>query len=250
MSTLLFLLLASADGGTLGGQVYETIKSSVVLIEERNDTGEVIGGGTGFFVSADGLLVTNHHVANDAEHLTAVLADGSKQAIVGLYVADETVDVAILRVAARPEPYPFLQLRRSTDVQPGMPVFVVGSPSALGWSLSEGILSAIRDGMPEQHKSKLKGRILQFTAPIARGSSGSPIVDSDARVIGIVHSKTVDANIGFGAPSEAIEKHLPKPDAKPLLLGSARYRTRNILISAGVLLVVAALLILTRRSTR
>ncbi|MCX7969383.1 MAG: serine protease, partial [Armatimonadetes bacterium] len=134
-----------------------------------------IAQGSGFLISSDGKIVTNFHVV---EGKTAVLArrpDGSFLAITGVLAIDEANDLVILKADGRN--LPFVSLGDSDAVKVGEAICVIGSPMALEGTVSTGIVSAIRE---------LKGgrKLLQITAPISKGSNGSPVFNRKGEVIG------------------------------------------------------------------
>jgi len=151
-------------------------RDAVVLIEVFDNGGNEITTGSGFFISADGLLVTNYHVIGKASKAVAKTASGDLT-IKGAVVLDQENDLVLLTVDGSKLPY--LILGSSENVEPGDHIAVIGSPLGLEASLSEGIISATRKQADE------KIGWLQITAPISPGSSGSPVLNSAGKVIGI-----------------------------------------------------------------
>ena len=129
--------------------------------------------GTGFFIRPDGWAVTNHHVVEDASVVRAKTSTGetfSSQRI--LFPRDDT-DVAYVKFAVSGVPY--LKSTNIDHLAEGERVLVIGNPNGLEGSVSDGIISAFRKG----------GDLIQITAPISPGSSGSPVLNEDGKVIGI-----------------------------------------------------------------
>lgn len=179
-------LLYAADTAAL----FRAWGPSVVTLETVDLVGRRQGSGTGFFISADGLLVTNAHVV-DAQVSRALLADGSAVEVEGLVAIDEEADVAILKVAGGG--YVPFTLRTGVTSAVGDPIVVIGSPSGLDQTVTDGKISAVRpDGLApaERHEGDevAHASLLQITANIAPGSSGSPVLDPDGRVIGVAQS--------------------------------------------------------------
>ena len=130
------------------------------------------------------------------------LKSGEMYDQVELIASDERRDVAALRIAATG--LPVLPIGNSANAASGATVFVVSNAVGLPWTASSGILSAARmaDDVPGAGNGY---RILQFTAPLAPGSSGGVLVDADARMLGIVvGSFSVGQNVNFAVPVDSI----------------------------------------------
>ena len=162
-----------------------------------------IGGGTAFFVSSDGLLMTNKHVVSDpSAQYTVLLNDGRKLAatVVG---RDPMNDIALLKVDG--SGFPFLTLAESEPVL-GQSVIAIGN--ALGEfrnTVSVGVVSGLqRDilaGNPAIGQAEHLSRILQTDAAINEGNSGGPLLDRSGAVIGMSTAVATNAqNIGFAIP--------------------------------------------------
>lgn len=232
---------ASASNNDLA-DLAERAKPSVVLLTVEDTTGRKIGTGTGFFVSADGRIVTNHHVITEASRVTATLADGSRRAVLGLLVEDAEKDIAILK--AEGEGTPALSLGDSRGVKPGDEVVVIGSPRGLSGTLSIGIVSAIREhgiddqDLPGAEKPRSWG--IQITAPISPGSSGSPVMTRDGEVIAVAVGTYNDAqSLNFGVPIEVtrglLDRIGPKAPVRPFEGNSQESVLKNLLISAAAI---------------
>jgi serine protease Do len=157
--------------------------------------------GSGFFISADGYVVTNNHVIEGAEDITVALSDGRdfQAVIVG---TDPETDLALLRVEAD-APFAFVDLERDLDIRVGDWVVAMGNPFGLGGSATTGIISAMgRQIGPAQAYTDF----LQTDASINRGNSGGPMFDLDGNVVGVnsaILSPTGgNVGIGFAIPSD------------------------------------------------
>ena len=160
---------------------------------------EVRGAGSGFIISEDGYIVTNHHVIDDADKIEAVMNDGTR------YVAtvkgiDSKTDIALLKIDAD-EPLPYVSFGDSDAAEIGDWVVAVGNQFGLGGSATAGIISArgrdIQAGPFDD--------FLQIDAPINRGNSGGPLFNTGGKVIGIntaIFSPSGgNVGIGFAIPS-------------------------------------------------
>ncbi|MEM9595374.1 MAG: trypsin-like peptidase domain-containing protein [Acidobacteriota bacterium] len=180
-------------------------EGSVALLEVLDAAGTSVGNGTGFFIEG-GLLVTNRHVVDGVVSLRAVLADGRVLDVVGIRSSTEADDLALLEVSFDGDPPPPLDLWRGS-VEVGERVAVLGSPKGFAGTLSTGIVSALRpDGIDSGDGAGTTGNpLFQITASISPGSSGSPVMNLEGRVIGVVVSQYLGAqNLNFAVPSSAV----------------------------------------------
>lgn len=174
-------------------------KPSIVVIKSkgRSDGKEALG--TGFFISKDGLLVTNYHVIGEGKKITLETADGKEIDIASVYAFDRENDLAILK-AVNPSGS-FLAISDSSTFQDGTSVVAVGNPQGLKHSVVSGVISG---------KREIDGReMLQVAIPIEPGNSGGPIVNLEGKVLGILTIKSlVTNNLGFAIPAEQLNKLL------------------------------------------
>jgi serine protease Do len=137
------------------------------------------GEGSGFIVSADGLIVTNAHVAGGADKITISLDDGSELPAT-LKGIDEKTDLALLKVEAG-KPLPYVTFGDSAKVRVGEAVVAVGNPFGLGGTVTAGIVSATG----REIGSGPYDDFLQIDAPINRGNSGGPTFNLRGEVVGV-----------------------------------------------------------------
>ncbi|MEM0907954.1 MAG: Do family serine endopeptidase [Pseudomonadota bacterium] len=156
--------------------------------------------GSGFVMSADGVVITNNHVIKDADEVIVNFADGEKLTaeIVG---RDPKTDIAVLRVT--PEvPLKPLEFAPSEQLRVGDWVMAIGNPFGLGGTVTVGIISARNRNLD----SGPYDNYLQTDAAINRGNSGGPLFDMAGNVVGIntaIISPTGGSiGIGFAIPSE------------------------------------------------
>src|SRR4029078_4533254 len=197
---LLFLLTpapltASQD---LLPDLVRRIKPSAVAIETFDSRGEKLSRGSAFFVEAD-RIVTNRHVLEGAYRAEVHSSTGTVFPVRGVLAVDAEGDIALLKIdtpTAEIKPLPL----DKTSPQEGESVVVIGNPLGLEGSVTNGIVSAVRD-IPTF------GRIIQITAPISSGSSGSPVVNMQGQVIGIATLQiTGGQSVNFAIPSERISQ--------------------------------------------
>jgi serine protease Do len=181
------------------------------------------GQGSGFFLTAEGLVATNAHVVEDARRIAVVLPDG-RQVAARVVGSDSATDLAVLRVEA-PGPFRAVRWGDPDSLSPGAWVIAVGNPYGLGGSVSVGILSArgreIGSGPFDDY--------LQTDAAINRGNSGGPMFDVEGRVIGVntaILSPT-GGSVGIGF---AISAAVARPALEALAAGR-RFRRGFMAIS-------------------
>jgi hypothetical protein len=164
--------------------------------------------GSGFVVSADGRIVTNLHVIDGAREATIVLADGRELTHPDVMAVDEKRDLVVLRVAAKGlKPLP---LGDSSRVRAGDRVVAIGHPLGLSNTVSDGLVSAVREVSPGVS-------VLQLSAPISPGSSGGPLLDERGQVIGVsTMLSTRGQNLNFGLPVNALKPLMAETRATPL----------------------------------
>ena len=175
------------------------VQQAVVTIRTFNPEMEPVGLGTGFFINDQGTLITNHHVLSGAYAATVKTWDGETYSVVSVLAENKTVDLIELSVDIPVRQRRWLEV---TDTPPRIAdqVVVVGSPLGLEQTVSEGIVSAIRD-VPGV------GTIFQVSAPISRGSSGSPVVNGHGQVVGVISFQSQSGqNLNFAVASDNLIK--------------------------------------------
>ena len=190
--------LPSVQAQDLLPELVRRIKPSAVAIETFDARGEKLSRGSGFFIDTD-RVVTNRHVIDNAYRAEVHSYNGSIYQVKGVIAVDAEGDLALLKVDAPPNQVRPLLLDR-TSPQEGESVVVIGNPFGLEGSVTNGIVSAVRD-IPTF------GRIIQITAPISPGSSGSPVVNMQGQVIGVATLQiTGGQSVNFAIPSERISQ--------------------------------------------
>ena len=154
--------------------------------------------GSGFIISADGYVLTNHHVIEGTNKVTVHLADRREVAatIVG---SDPSTDVAVLKINAKN--LPVLAIGDSKNLKPGQWVVAIGSPFGFDRSVTAGIVSAL--GRPSIDGSQRYVPFIQTDVAINRGNSGGPLLNTRGEVIGI-NSQIFSNSGGYMGVSFAI----------------------------------------------
>jgi len=199
--------------------VYEKVAPSVVVVEVQGDAiaanlprglnfffrapdGRQIQPepeqGSGFIISSDGFILTNHHVVQnaDAGDITVTLKDGRKfpASLVG---RDDKSDLAVLKIAAGD--LPAVELGDSDAVRVGEFAFAIGAPFDLPYTFTVGVVSA--KGRTNLTNSPNYEEYIQTDASINPGNSGGPLVDLDGKVIGVnTLISGINRGLGFSVP--------------------------------------------------
>ncbi len=160
--------------------------------------------GSGFVISADGLIVTNNHVIAGADEINAIFSDGRtlRATLIG---TDEATDVAVLKVE-QDEPLPFVKFADSDAAEVGDWVMAIGNPFGFGGSVSVGIVSARNRDI----KSGNYDEYIQTDAAINSGNSGGPLFNLNGEVLGvntaIISPTGGSVGLGFSIPSNLVKQ--------------------------------------------
>jgi S1-C subfamily serine protease len=169
------------------------------VILTYNREGKILGQGSGFFINKEGDVITNYHVLQEANRAVIRTTDGRDYPIKKVLAEDTEGDLIRVSVDISEEAVsPLILATQLPEV--GERVIVIGTPLGLDKTVSDGIVSAVR-AMPKF------GNIIQVTAPISPGSSGSPVINMKGEVIGIATFFLVAGqNLNFAIPGERIAK--------------------------------------------
>ena len=163
---------------------------------------QAMSSGSGFFISADGYIVTNNHVVENATDIKVTLKDERelKAVVVG---RDEATDLAVIKVEGHN--FPFVNFENAAKPRVGDWVIAIGNPFGLGGTATAGIVSAYGRSIDNGPFVDY----IQIDAPINRGNSGGPTFDIYGRVIGvntaIFSPSGGSVGIGFAIPSDVAE---------------------------------------------
>jgi serine protease Do len=157
--------------------------------------------GSGFFISADGFVVTTNHLVEHGKTIE-VVTDDNRTFSARLVGADAMTDIALLKVDG-PDPFPYVRMsERAARI--GEWVFAIGNPFGLGGTVTAGIVSARARDIKQANYNDF----IQIDAAINRGSSGGPTFDARGDVIGvnsaIFSPAGVSVGIGFAIPADTV----------------------------------------------
>jgi S1-C subfamily serine protease/tetratricopeptide (TPR) repeat protein len=218
-------------------ELYELVAPSVVTVIVKDEDGEQIGTGSGFFIeevllskrheglvnektsatfltafgipTQYGYVLTNYHVIRPAVDADVILFNGEAGTVETVIAEDETLDLALLAVnISSKQPLTGIPFALD-DPRILTTVYAIGSPHGLQGSASEGRLSARRE-FGDGHSW------LQTTAPISPGSSGGPLLSADGRLVGVTTSGIPDAqNLNFAIPVSVVRSFLASTPFEP-----------------------------------
>jgi len=148
--------------------------------------------GSGVFIDRQGHLITSLHVIKGVARAEVKLSQGEIFPLTGMVASDEKADLVKLAVNL-PGGAPHFLAVSGARPEVGQRVLVLGSPLGLEYTVTEGMVSAIRN-------LRNRGEFLQISAPISPGSSGGPVVNMTGQVIGIATFQVRGQNINFAVP--------------------------------------------------
>lgn len=202
----------------------------------------VQGSGSGFVYSADGYIITNHHVIDGADKITVYFYDGStsQATLVG---SDSLSDIAVIKVDATEKMLIPLEIGDSNLMKVGDEVLAIGCPAGIEFmgTVTDGIISAINRDVELENDGSSKTKtmtLLQTNATINRGNSGGPLINSKGQVIGINTLK-------LSADYEGIGFSIPMNGALPIIKqliehGEVVERTESFVSSEGIIGISAS----------
>lgn len=178
--------------------------------EDGGTERQEIGGGTGFFVSKDGLIVTNKHVVSDDEADYTVVTNDDKEYSAKVLAKHPSLDIAVLKVDGDSD-FPLLELGNSDELKVGQSVVAIGNPlGEFPNSVSLGIVSGLQRDITASAgfgQAERLTNIIQTDAAINPGNSGGPLLDIGGKVIGINVAVVSGAqSIGFALPINQVSE--------------------------------------------
>lgn len=182
-------------------RIYEDHRAAVVRVRTEG------GLGSGVVISAQGHAITNAHVVGDASRVAMETQQGT---LVPARVVrkDAGLDLALLKAEPNDVRWGWSPWDHAAPPRVGSTVYIIGHPAGLGWTVTEGLISATRRA-GEVGKSEA----IQTNAAISPGNSGGPMFDGRGRLVGIVSSKLVGTgieNVGFAIPWSAVREFIAR----------------------------------------
>ena len=204
INILTLILLTTFSSISIGQISFEDIiannEKAIFSIFTYDDFGVPSGSGTGFFISDSGTGITNFHVLKDASTAIVKLNDNKTYKIIEILESNQNADLIKFKIEnSNDKIFPFLATK-TTELQKGEKIFVIGNPYGFENTVSEGIISSLRE---------IEGfeQIIQITAPISSGSSGSPVMTMDGKVIGVATFQYSEGqNLNFAVSAKMLSK--------------------------------------------
>lgn len=192
---LVCLLLFPTTCPANADKIFNENNDSVVVVKTYDKKDKPLSQGSGFIISTNGVVVTNHHVIDGAYKIFVKI--GNKAIRVDKVIdKDKENDLALLKIKIGN--YPVVTLGSIDNISIGENIYVIGSPQGLENTISDGILSGIREISPGK-------KVLQITAPISQGSSGGPVFNEEGMVVGVVTFLLMKAqNLNFAMPIDLV----------------------------------------------
>ena len=200
--------------------IYEQAGQAVVNITNRSYVyyrfmGAVPeeGTGSGFVYDAEGHIVTNYHVIENAQELLVTLANGQvcEAQVVG---SDPSNDLAVIQIDAGEDLPAPLALGNSGNLRVGQFVVAIGNPYGLEQTLTTGVVSALGRVIEGAEDNSFIGEAIQTDAAINPGNSGGPLLDLQGRVIGvnsqIISPSGASSGIGFAVSANTVQRVVPE----------------------------------------
>jgi serine protease Do len=257
MKKLIAIIFISTIAGLQGysqpiSDLFDQVKSSVVVIHvlSKENTGlgdpyqqtSVGGLGSGVLVSEDGYVLTAAHVVNEAAEIMVEFFDGQEIPARVERLANQA-DVALIKLQKPPANPNVAKIGESDSVKVGDPVFVIGAPMGLSYSLTSGIISA-RHNMHKMTNNLVEAEFFQTDASINTGNSGGPVFNMRGEVIAIASAILSRSGgfegIGFAATTEIARTLLVKKQSywwgfTPIYLSDELAWVFNLPQEAGIL---------------
>lgn len=176
---------SSTTRGAIDANLYKTVSPSVVLILTK------VGSGSGSLISNDGLILTNYHVIENSKDVTVIFkplkdtqkiqdSDVKKGRVIKI---DQISDLALIKIDGMPQVKSPIKLGDDSDISVGIDVHAIGHPENHNWSYSKGIISQFRANFKWTEYNQAD--VIQTQTPISHGSSGGPLLNDQATLIGV-----------------------------------------------------------------
>lgn len=171
----------------------------VFVVYNQDQSGNTRGLGTGFFINADGVAMSNYHVFENGSAWFIKTSDNRQFTVDEVIEYNKELDYIVFKVSSRSRNFPHLNLAASSPLK-GTDIFVIGNPRGLEVTLTKGIVSAIRE------YQGYEDALVQIDAAISPGSSGSPVMNMEGKVIGMATMQLQDCeNCNFAINAKVLQ---------------------------------------------
>ncbi|SRR5713226_214862 len=161
-------------------KVADKVQPAIILVTVFDQFGQLVRTGTGFFISEDGQFVTDGQVVEGAAHAVAKSPDGKIRNVTGFLASSTSRDLALLKAETKTG-VPFLPLSKAAELDTGTPVAIIRSSLAHRDQLVIAATISAR-------RSDQGGERLEISNPIPNEAEGSPVIDLNGNVVGVVTS--------------------------------------------------------------
>ncbi len=180
----------------LAEEIYAKCSPAVFYMEVADAAGKTLGTGSGFFITTDGIAVTNYHVIEGASSAKITTTDDKEYNVKGVWSYNVEKDWAVIQVDG--SGFTALKMAEDESVTGGQTVYAIGSPLGLQNSITEGIIS-------NTNRTESGVRYLQTSAAISPGSSGGALINEYGHVVGITSGSYVEGqNLNLALPISAV----------------------------------------------
>lgn len=236
------------------GDMFPGFNFNIPQYRQNGTEKKQVGGGSGFFVSSEGLIVTNKHVVSQKDVQYTVFTNDGKKHIAKVVARDPVLDIAIIKIDG--VGYPSLSLGNSDSLEIGQSVIAIGN--ALGEyrnTVSVGVISGLARSITAGDNSggtEVLDHVIQTDAAINPGNSGGPLLDLSGRVIGVnVAIAQGSQNVGFALPINSVKGVVESVKAtgkivRPYLgiryvaINASMKEKNNLIVDYGVLVKAGA----------
>lgn len=183
-----FFIISTSNSQNNLPVIISNSEKAVFIVQAYDNNGELLKFGTGFFIDENGTCITNYHVFENSSIIKIVTINNLSYPIKEIIKSSRNHDLIVFTIEVENK-VDFLKINKTIPLK-GESVITIGNPIGLNWSVSEGIISGIRE--------TTLGNILQITAPISHGNSGGPLLNKNGEVIGIATFNIADGqNLNF-----------------------------------------------------
>jgi S1-C subfamily serine protease len=201
-------------------EIYRALSSGVVNVHSTSYVRDFFGfvdaqegSGSGSIIDAEGDILTNYHVIENAQKLSVSLG-GQKDYPAKIIGGDPDTDLAVIRLLEKPrEPLTVVPLGDSDKLSVGQKVLAIGNPFGMDRTLTTGVISGLQRPIRAHNNRPIEGAI-QTDASINPGNSGGPLLDSHGRMIGInsqiLSPSGASAGVGFAVPVNIAKRIVPQ----------------------------------------
>ena len=239
------------------GDLFPGFSFNIPQYRQNGTEKKQVGGGSGFFVSSDGLIVTNKHVVDQKDVEYTVFTNDGKKHVASVIARDPILDIALIKVVpSAGKSFPYLSLGDSDSLEVGQSVIAIGNALAeFRNTVSVGVISGLARSITAGTGSGMTeslDQVIQTDAAINPGNSGGPLLDLSGKVIGVnVAIAQGSQNIGFALPINSVKSAIesvkstgkiirPYLGLRYLVINAQIKEKNNLTVDYGVLVKAGA----------